>query len=71
VQLNSKIVQQLDVRHIADRLPGRIRLERQVETDDSMQAGEVTHGNMLDEAALDPTHLRLGQSDCPTDGLEA
>ncbi|MEX1170061.1 MAG: hypothetical protein WEE50_07955 [Chloroflexota bacterium] len=43
VKLPSKVVQQLDVRRIADGLPGWIRLERQVEADDSVQTSKITH----------------------------
>jgi hypothetical protein len=55
-----EVLEQSDMRSVADRLSGRIRLERQVEADHGMQASQVNYGNVLDEAPLDSTDLRFG-----------
>jgi hypothetical protein len=55
--MHPQIGQQFNVCRIANRLPRRIGLEREVETYNGMQSRQIDHGHMLHQPAFESTDL--------------
>lgn len=71
MQERAKVGDELQMRGVPDRGAARVRLHRQLLTDDRMQSGQIQDGDVIDQPTFDPAHLRFREANSRPDLLEA